>query len=331
MSGFDHQVGFMDTPGIRRYPQFNLDIVSPELPCGVSWLANCLLELGIPAWKAWNLNIAHHWQDIGQDQFCYKHPASDLQQTLPALKTGRCFNFRTTTVPRFSHNPVNLIDHNHPLIFVIRDPRDALYSQWRRQFPEQAVSASKFVDFLNSPYHHYPLSHLGFTRFYLSLCHELLKDQRHIIVRFEDFKRQPVESLSTILSYLDIHEEPHAIHQATQASEFEQFKAVGLKHLQNGISKRQLNRAGKVCEYREHFTPEMRQLVDPVLDDVLRWLKYESTEPQQSEMTSNSHDQRFLLRMQRAVQQQYGEKLPKSFLNAALSAAKNTPSGSCSQ
>ena len=45
---FDTSLSRLQHPGRPGYPDYDVDIVSAELPCGAAWLATALLELGVP-------------------------------------------------------------------------------------------------------------------------------------------------------------------------------------------------------------------------------------------------------------------------------------------
>lgn len=270
---------FEDFPGLEDFPHFSLDVASPEIPCGSSWLGNCFLELGIPLWKPWGLDTQREWQRIGPFHYRYVQGPSPLQQTLPALVTDREFAFRAQPVPRFTHRwPFAFSDRNK-VIFFVRDPRDALYSEWRRQQANGRLPKSMgFVEFVGSRYYHYSFSYRNYLLLFLRLWREALVEQEYLIIRFEDYKANASATLQRVIDFLGIKVTASEIKRATKLSDFSVAKKVEQERLAKNELLVELNRAGIPFEYADSYTPVMHDSIGSLFDPFYEWLGYESYE-----------------------------------------------------
>ncbi len=268
---------FQDLPGMEDFPRFTVDVVSPELPCGAAWLGNCLLELGISLWKPWGLDTSGEWQRLGPFQYRYVHGPSPLQQTLPALITGREFRFLPQPVPRFSHRWPYTFPARNKVIFFVRDPRDALYSEWRRQQANGRLSQNVgFAEFVGSRYYHYPFSFRDYLLLFLRLWRSVLAEQEHLIVRFEDYKADAMATLRRAVDFLGLTVATHEIHRAASRSDFSVAKKIEQERLAKKELLLELNRAGIRFEYFHSYQPGMHDSIGPLFDPIYKWLEYES-------------------------------------------------------
>jgi hypothetical protein len=278
MSKNPQSISFQNTPDLEEFPCFDVDIVSPELPCGVAWLANCFLELNIPIWKPWGLDIQHYWQRLSPYQYRYNKQQTSFSHILPALKTGRAFSFIRRPTPRFSHRwPLTLPDNNKTILFV-RDPRDALYSGWQRQIRNQQIETrTPFEVFMSAPYHHYPFANRDYLLLFLRMWKLVLSEQEHLIIRFEDYKGSPRKTLQRVLDFIDINVTEEAINNALLSSDFKNVKT-----LQDNFSdsadnpKYYSSRAGLALEYRHSYNLAMHESVGERFNQLYQWLGYES-------------------------------------------------------
>ena len=118
------------------------EIVSPQFPCGAAWLANALLELSIPIRDLWGFDTAQEWSRNADGTYTYTASRLPWRQTLASLREGRSFNFREDISPRFSHDWPWQCGISKPVILMVRDPRDALYSEWRRHQRNLGLSST---------------------------------------------------------------------------------------------------------------------------------------------------------------------------------------------
>jgi hypothetical protein len=270
---------FENSPGLEDFPCFTFEVASPELPCGVSWLGNCLLELGMPLWKPWGLDVSHRWERMAPFRYRYTEAASPLQQTLPALVTGREFTFRPHLVPRFTHRWPLILPGLKKVIFFVRDPRDALYSEWCRQRVNYRIPQDvSFVGFVGSRYYHYPFSFRDYLLLFLRLWKSALTDVEHLIVRFEDYKADALTTLRRVVDFLDLEVTVAEVVRAAQASDFHVAKKIEEERAAKHALHLQLNRAGIPLEYRFSYSAAMHDSVGPVFNPLYEWLGYENYE-----------------------------------------------------
>lgn len=268
-----------DAPGLPEYPQYDVEVVSPELPCGAAWLANCLLELDVPLWNCWDIDTRHEWQRLAP--FRYRYVADHLpwRQTLAALVVGRRFRFLPSPVPHFNHRwPVDL-DARRPVIVFVRDPRDALHSEWRRQCRNRGAAATAgFETFLASPYYHYPFSFREYLLRFLRQCQCLLERPNALLVRFEDYKHAPEATLHRVMRFLGLTPSPTRIDTAIRRSDFFVLKEIEERLAARGELHREFNRSGTAFEYRQCLTPSMHDAIGAEFAEIYQWLNYQSHE-----------------------------------------------------
>ena len=218
---------FQAYPGRDGFPRYTIDIVSPELPCGASWLANCLIELGIPAWKPWNVDDREHWVDLGRYRYRHRLEGSPWSRALPALVDGREFVFRPGEAVRVHHVWPTAYPAAQRSILFTRDPRDALYSAWQRQRRLSTIAPDLgFGAFCASRFHHYPVSWASYLLVFLRVCLRAIDTFGGQVVRFEDYRGDPARTLITALDHLGVDADADAIAGAVDRSSFERVLAA---------------------------------------------------------------------------------------------------------
>ncbi len=70
---------------VQGIPHTTFNVISPELPAGSAWLANCMIELGVAVWNPWDVVIPNEWQQINKTMYRYNDANNNWQQTLPSL------------------------------------------------------------------------------------------------------------------------------------------------------------------------------------------------------------------------------------------------------
>lgn len=226
-------------------------LVSPREPSGVSWIINCLLELGIrvdlqptvdqifgvgrqPASAMWLPEAESRWR---------LHPrASALQKWLPFLSRGETFAFRD--VPPVLHvQRLPLQNEVHgPVVLFVRDLRDALHSLYRRQQP-----ALTWTEFVNWPQAETLLDAIDYWRLFME---SWLAQSPLFVGRFEDYKSDAVTLLTRVLQFLE-HDVPSAeIAGATNRSSYAAAVAAEQRYRERHPHDQQVvNRAGRVGEW----------------------------------------------------------------------------------
>ena len=269
-------MGKVPTICIEDYPDFTFNVVSPELPCGVAWLANCFLELNIPVWRPWDIEIDNEWKRLAPFHYQYAASQQPWKQTLTALQYLREYHFRPAHAACFRHRWPISYENKRRLIFFVRDPRDALFSQWRRALHNERNFSMSFEDFVNSRYFQHPFSFREYLLLFLQRWKNHLSKTNHLIIRFEDYRKDARQTLKRVLSFLDIKTENGQINRALDSSDFSVIKRVEDEMENNAQLKRRFNYAGTAFEYQKSYTPEMHECLGTDFDDVCKWLGYAS-------------------------------------------------------
>jgi hypothetical protein len=164
-------------------------LVSPREPSGVSWIINCLLELGIrvdlqptadqifgvgmqPASAMWLPEPDGRWR---------LHPrASALQKWLPILSREETLTFRAAPPILHIQRLPRREESQQQIILFVRDPRDALHSLYRRTQPELSWN-----EYIHWPQAETLLGAIDYWRLFI----ECWSDFRSVFIgRFEDYK-----------------------------------------------------------------------------------------------------------------------------------------------
>lgn len=223
---------------------------SPIEPSGASWLVNCFLELGIrvihrPAeTKLWRKGdpAASIWIDEGGSSRLAPR-AAILGKWMPSLVHRDSFRFREDLVVDYRQDLPRLGEAQDDTLLFVRDPRDALYSMYRRRGP--GMSFAEFCDFpnpetlLNRPDH---------WRLHVQ-CWQARAAQR--VYRFEDYKADATALLRRILGDLGITASDAEIGAAVAASDSSQAKAAeAIYRARNPSDQEIANRAGTVGDWK---------------------------------------------------------------------------------
>ena len=274
-----------ERPGYPNFPEYTLDVVSSELPCGTSWLASALLECDCPIWNPWNVDMSLEWKHLGGTAYEYFYPGNPWSRVLPGLVTGRTFSFRTAVVPRFSHTTPGHWQLAERLVIFVRDPRDALYSAWRRSQKLQPDIAP-FVEWLQHidatwgvPRSAAYLLHLATWKHYAESSHT-----PYLVIRFEDVKANARAEFRRVQDFLpnalNALPEPQ-IERALSMSTFAAVKTVEDQMLADGTFDRRVNNAGVPFEYRTHFDAAMHAAMGGGGRAIYEWLRYAQPVPEQ--------------------------------------------------
>jgi hypothetical protein len=231
----------------------NLFFVSPMTPNGVTFLLNIFLELRILIFRSDpDRGPADSWVREGRRYTMRQDEYNILRSWLPALSPG-FFTFDSTPSVCWAHPVTPPRYPGFQNIVVARDPRDALYSWWRRLFTKQI----NFYDFLSAPYDRFklylPFLNDGFKRDDLIFKEYWAEAKRRInenqygnvlddhmasyeillksffwtdssgalpcnLLKFEDFKSSPNTTVLNLLAMLKIERDFSEISQAVLAS-----------------------------------------------------------------------------------------------------------------
>jgi len=259
---------------------FNLNIVSPQFPCGAAWLANALIELGAPLWELWGFDTRSEWalEDDGRYRYVATH--GPWQQTLASLQTGRIHAFDQSLLPRFSHGFPWQCDLTQRTIFIVRDPRDALYSEWQRQMRNSQIpKATPFETFLKMPFFGGPISHIDMLWLHLRSWLAWGRENPTCFkrLRFEDWKSEPERQLGEASHWMGLRLDQPALSRAAAASEVDHLQKVEQRLLLSDPSARQFNRRGQTYEWRSVWQIEWFKAFGAHWSDLFDALDYEPT------------------------------------------------------
>lgn len=255
-----------------------VEVASPEFPCGSAWLANCLLELGVPLWHLWGFDTHEEWIPIDGSVHRYAAEHQPWRQTLASLVPGREFTFRKGIAVRFSHEwPWNMGPAAR-VVLMVRDPRDALYSEWQRHrhnlhLPDHVP----FGEFLRSPFFGGPVSVVD--TLWLSLrCWIGFRDalpSRIKLLRFEDWKRDPVTALRDVVEWMGVPADARSIRGAVDASDVRNLQRIEEALITNDPAARRFNRRGQPEEWRIAWQSDWFDALGGHWQPVLASLAYE--------------------------------------------------------
>lgn len=230
-------------------------IVSPPFSCGVTWLINALLHLNI---RVSNTNFEpDHWHQKNKRWKISPEAKNHLKWHLPVLHEREFFSFSEKISVRWEHRLDFAASSGRPTILFIRDPRDAVYSLYRRNHSENI----SFESYLNKPDEwpdHFPgLFHLPpletfwlFCEFWIAMG-EVMPVK---IIRFEDSKSAPEKTIQEVLSFLNISRTSKQITTAIESSTFEKAKKA-MENMEISTGKTfKTTRLGKTQEWRTAYS-----------------------------------------------------------------------------
>jgi hypothetical protein len=272
---FDVRVQFAEYPDVPGFPAFDVEIASSEMPSGSSWLANCLLELGVPLWKPWGADIRDHWRACGPRRFRYASADENWRRLLPSLADGREFTFRAAPVPRMTHAWAGTYGDVPRTILMVRDPRDALHSFWHRARRAGLVPETEdFATFVHGAWFHYPVSRAEYLLLLLRTWRLALAGREHLVLRFEDYRRDAEGTLRRALGFLGIDATDADVSRALAASDLSAAQAAEQQLVADGTLAATFNRAGLAEEWRAAFDTTMHAAVGPRYASLYDWLGY---------------------------------------------------------
>jgi hypothetical protein len=218
------------------FPRYTIDLVSPEAPSGGGWLANCFIELGIPAWKPWNADDRSHWTGLGGHRYRYCLPGSPWSRVLPALVDGRELAFRSGEAVRVHHVWPCVYPRAERTIFFLRDPCDALHSAWHRQLRLGTIAPDvDFHAFRASRFYHYPVSWADYLLLFLRVWSLALREFGGIVVGFEAYRGDARATLTDVLDRIALESAPADIARAVEASSLARVREAEKTMIASGV------------------------------------------------------------------------------------------------
>ena len=230
-------------------------LASPVEPSGASWLVNCFLELGIRVshkpivdnvWRHRDPSPppGHMWERGSDGRERLKPRAAVLKKWLPALSRIEAFAFRDDIEVEYVQDLPSAHHAGTPVLLLVRDPRDSLYSMYRRVQPE-----FDYDTFLRLPspdtLHDRPAHWRLFVERWLVLAAENW-------FTFEEYKQDAAGLLHRILHRLGTPYDDDRVQRAVLESSYEAARAAEARYRMRFPGDWEVaNRAGRAGEWVE--------------------------------------------------------------------------------
>ncbi|MCZ0963953.1 sulfotransferase domain-containing protein [Paracoccus benzoatiresistens] len=193
----------------------------------------------------------------------------DTQRGLPAF----AFAAHKSAPPLIavSHLPYSRLRfRNHPIIFMVRDPRDVMVSKYFHATRHKHRFSGDIDGFLRDPKHG-----IASLAEYLNGWSAGLQGRKHVVVSYEDLSRDTLGETARVLALLDLEIKPRMLADAVEAARFQNMQALELtKGLpghdydrRDGESRRM--RRGKAGGFADYLTPEQIRFVETTCDRAL--------------------------------------------------------------
>jgi len=240
---------------------YTVDIVSPQYPCGSSWLANALLEMQVLLRHLWSFETAGEWEHGSNGDSRYVAQHLPWGQTLPSLRLGRTFRFRRDVRPRFTHLYPWQLEPCPKIVLMVRDPRDALYSMWQWQ---------------QSPFYGGPISIIDMLWLHLRSWLSLRGDESRqvYVLRFEDWKRDPVGELGAVTRWMGLDCDQSVLGRAAAASDVSNLHRIERELARDIPNARRFHRLGQPEEWRGAWKADWSEALGRHWQPVYRALGY---------------------------------------------------------
>jgi hypothetical protein len=258
----------------------DFQIVSVPMPCGVGWLVNILLELGIKTTHHGADYQDNHWatQD-SQNLQINPNAKKQLQWYLPVLGKTDTFKFEAGKEVRWEHRLDFANRPEIPTILFTRDGRDAVYSQYRRHH-QDSLSFDEFLERPDCWPQHFPdmfdLPPAETWALFNLYWIEMAQHAPIHVVRFEDTKSDPESVVSNVLKFLGVQRSTMTIRNAIDASSFQKSKEQEQRTSQESTEEMRGNhRKGQPYEWKNHYTEKQKQAFGGLANEALTRLRYE--------------------------------------------------------
>ncbi len=237
--------------------EFNL--VSAPFASGVAWLVNALLELDVRTTHIGPAYRKDHWLPRGRTEEINPKAYDHLRWHLPALLDRKEFEFEENLEVFWEHRLDFARYVDRPTILFVRDPRDAIYSLYKRDYAEHYTFHQYLSQPATWPYHFPAMFRLPpadtwayFHLFWLSM-QKLMSVK---IVTFESTRAHPVEIMEEILHFLGVSRSREQIQTAVERSSFDRARAA-METVEQQTGRRfKTARKGKPGEWRETYDEE---------------------------------------------------------------------------
>lgn len=168
-------------------------IASSREPNGATWLINCFLALDVKCFR----NVQDQmWKVQPDGSYVLSEDEKLLKKWLPALHYKKEFHFKKDLVLEWVHEWPQNKYLGQDIIHFVRDPRDALFSRYKRERPN--LTYAEFIEFPDNN----SLLNKADNWFLFNYLWSKVPDT--LVVRFEDYKVNPKQLLISILNHLQL-------------------------------------------------------------------------------------------------------------------------------
>jgi len=266
-----------------------VQLVSPPFACGVAWLVNALLYLDI---RLTNVGFEPgHWKPEGEEWSISEKAESHLRWHLPVLHQRQRYKFPEAINIRWEHRMDFASEEPRQTILYIRDPRDAVYSMYRRNYSE-SITFTKFLCRPDEWPDHFAglfqLPPLETFSYYCWFWLEMGKIMPVKIVKYEDCKEDGQALIHSLLEWLGISRDPTQVAEALTSSGFHNAKkAMQQMEIQTGKSFNTA-RKGAVGEWKSSYNSDELKLIGSIPIHFISEMGYESyTKPVKNRSCQN--------------------------------------------
>lgn len=236
---------------------------------GVAWLLNFFVEINLLVYRGQDISCT--WKRCGS-KYVLNDQDEVLKQWMPVLSEKTEFNFCDCACIKWAHEFPRINDIGRKVILLVRDGRDTIYSQFRREKIFENFSGMLGYEIeplnINPP--------LTWAFFYHSWKKILPKDNVFII-KFEDIKSDPLPILKDLLSFLGISRTIEEIQKGIESSGFERAKKAEEEYRKksSNIQFDVVNRKGKPGEWKEVYSENELNFFKGFPNRILKDFNYE--------------------------------------------------------
>ncbi|PIQ78715.1 hypothetical protein COV82_00100, partial [Candidatus Peregrinibacteria bacterium CG11_big_fil_rev_8_21_14_0_20_46_8] len=242
----------------------------------MAWLLNFFLELNIPITANYSEESGMHalWNFDTNHIARLKPEADHLKLWIPALTKYESFSFGRQRPIRWMHSFPHNVRRDQPTILLVRDGRDAVYSQFKR-----TREAKNLNVWLDRPIEPFALSPPYTWALFQSAWRNAVAPEHLLIVHFEELKQRPHETAEKILQFLQTRRAASLVDAAIAACSIEraqESEAAYRARREHTDEIATVHRKGAVQEWRTTYTPAALEKFTGFPQEVLHEFGYET-------------------------------------------------------
>lgn len=253
-----------------------IKIVSSPEPNGMTWLINCLMELGYCCFPGEDLNKSWIKDDV-KNTYQQSKLIDQYERWLPNLRNKDSRAFKKNIAFSWGHEWPFEHNLNEKVIIFVRNPKSSILSNFRRQNLRH-IDYNQYVKLIN------PYSLISIPE-HLNLFYESwFEHGKKIIVKFEDAKLNPYRTLKEILEFIGIEVDSNSIERSVAASTSQKAQESEIEYLKRNkypLSHR-VSRLGSTNEWQNPNILMANEYIDERTYSMQRKLNYierKNTEP----------------------------------------------------